>query len=352
MNLIHQAWQTLEEFPEFLPAVAAALTILLLALPLYLGIWYFLRRRNLPFPMRLQVGCLSSFILFAGLAFLFASPLANRVSSIVLNAYLFITCAMAAYTVVPLVDVFLIEHVLIHRKGIYISPPLRKVINFIVFFCSFIPILRYLLRFNPFALVAIPTIATAGIALALQDTLKAFIAGVGLGQIVRVGDWIAFQDKEGRVVDINWGRTALRTIQGDLLFIPNTLLLTQAFFNYSTHRSHRMALTIGVAYSASPQRVKQALERCADGVPGLAASQKPVAQILEFSDPSIHYALFYWIEDYGQRYTIQDLLATRVWDALRQEGFEVPFPFQTRAVDAANPSALAGSVRPPSSKPA
>src|SRR6266480_3020518 len=185
MNIIHQIWSTLLKFPEFLPGVVAALTVLVLALPLYFGMWYFLHRRQLPFPWRLRFACLSSFILFAGLAFIFPTPLANKIPSIVMNAYLFVACGTVAYTIVPLVDVFLIEYYLMGIRQIYISPPVRRVINFTVFCLSFLPIARYMLRFNPLALVAIPTIATAVIALALQDTLKAYIAGIGLGQLIR-----------------------------------------------------------------------------------------------------------------------------------------------------------------------
>jgi len=53
-----------------------------------------------------------------------------------------------------------------------------------------------------------------GLALALQDTLKTFIAGITLGHIVRLGEWIAFEGKEGMVTDINWARTTIQTVEG------------------------------------------------------------------------------------------------------------------------------------------
>src|SRR5205807_8154967 len=150
-----------------------------------------------------------AFILFAGLAFLLASPLAGHLPGPVITAYLFLTCIAAALGAVSLIDVFLLRHYLIQVKRIYISPPLRTVIKFSVFCLALLPVLRFVLDFNPLALVAIPTIATAGIAFALQDTLKAFIAGIGLGHMIRLGEWIAFQNKEGRVVDLYWVWTVI-----------------------------------------------------------------------------------------------------------------------------------------------
>jgi small-conductance mechanosensitive channel len=333
MNLVHLAWKYLKEFPEFIPAAISALTVLVLGVPLYLGMWYFLRRRKMAFPLRLQFACAGSFLLFAGLAFISNSPLSGKIPGIVMNAYLFIACGMVSYTLVPLVDVLVIDYYLISRKKMYFSPPLRGVINFLVFIISFLPIMRYMLRFNPFALIAIPTIATAGIALALQDTFKAFFAGIGLGRMIRIGDWIVFQDKEGSVLNINWGRTILRTIQGDQLFIPNTLLLTQPFYNYSSHHAHRLTLKTGVAYSASPERVKAVLERCAQNLPDILDIPKPTAQVLSFEQATIDYGVFFWVSDYGRRYQTYDALATRVWEAFRQEGFEFPAPFPYKPID-------------------
>jgi small-conductance mechanosensitive channel len=334
MDAILKSWHTLKEFPEYLPAAEAALAILILAVPVYLGLWYFLYRRRLPFSWRLQVACLGDFVLFAGLAFLFASPWGQYIIPW-LRIYLFVVCVIASYCIVTLIDVFLLQHYLSDVRRVYISPPLRKVINISVFCLTILPILHYVLHFNPFTLVAIPTIATAGIALAFQDTLKAFFAGIGLGRLIRVGDWVALQDKEGRVTDIKWGRTVLRTVQGDLLFIPNTLLLTQPFYNYSSHHAHRLTLKIGVSYTISPARVKAVMEQCALNVPDILSSPKPVAQLLSFNDASIHYGLFYWVEDYGRRYETHDALATRIWEAFQKEGFELPFPFPVKPLPSA-----------------
>ncbi len=291
MTLLHQIWDLLKQFPEYWPGAVAALTLLVIALPFYLALWYFLHRRNLPFPWRLRFACLSSFVLFAGLAFIFASPLSKLIPSLAINAYLFVTCCMLAYTVVPLFDVFILGYFLIGKHKVYISPPLRKVINFTVFCLSFLPTMHYMLRFNPFALVAIPTIATAGLAWALQDSIKAFIAGIGLGRRVRVGEWVAFQDKEGRVIDIDWGRTVLRTLDGDTLYIPNNLLLTQPFLVCLPNRAHRMVLRIAVAYTAPPERVKQIIGKCVENLPGVAKFPEPVAHVLAFGDLSVAYTL-------------------------------------------------------------
>ena len=345
MSTVLYFWHHLEEFPEYLPGLAAAFTILIVALPIYLGILFFLYRRRLHFAVRHHVAFLSVFVLFAGLAFLLGTPLSKYVHPVLINAYLFITCMLAAYAVVALLDIFFVQHYLMSVRRVYISPPLRKVIQIGVFLIALLPILHFVLKFNPLTLVAIPTIATAGIALALQDTLKTFIAGIGLGKVIRVGQWIAFQDKEGRVIDINWARTVLRTMDGDILMIPNNQLQTQSFTNYTADRFHRMTFKVGVSYKAPPLRVKQVLERSARDLPGAAAHPEPAAVILSYGEGAIQYALYFWVEDYAARFLIQDQVATRVWEAFRQEGFELPVPFPSKPIQ--DPSEREGAVLEP-----
>jgi small-conductance mechanosensitive channel len=330
MNVISLILQQICEAPEYLVALKAAGTILAMGLPIYLGLRYFIYRRRLNVSVGLTLNFLSSFILFAGLAFLLASPMSVHLHSSIITGYLFLTCLVASFSVVLLVDVFLVQHYLTREKNAYVSPPLRAVIKLTVFICAVLPILRFVLHFNPLALIAIPTIATAGLALALQDTLKSFIAGVGLGQIVRLGEWIAFQDKEGRVVDINWARTVLETLDGQRVYIPNNLLQSGVFLNYSSgNPANRRCLKVSAEDSVPPAHVKEVLVRCAQSVTGVAASPAPQALLLEYQDSGICYGLYYWLERYGNHPMAQDDVATRVWYAFKREGIGIPYPVRT-----------------------
>jgi small-conductance mechanosensitive channel len=265
------------------------------------------------------------------MTFVESSPLAPLIRHHhIMRAYLFITCLLMALTLVSLVDLFLVEHYLKHVKNVYVSPPLQTIIKLTLFIAALLPILHFVLRFNPLALVAIPTIASAGIAFALQDTLKAFIAGVGLGKIMRLNEWIAFQGTEGRVIDLNWARTTIETIDGQRVYIPNNLLLSGVFINYTTgNPANRQSFKVSASYDASPARVKEALLQCARFVPGIAQDPPPQAALIEYSDSGILYGLFYWLVDYTQKQRVQDDVATRIWYAFRREGITIPYPTRT-----------------------
>src|SRR6266404_4279258 len=120
-----------------------------MALPIYAGLRYFLYRRQLKISIWVTLNFIGAFVLFAGLAFLLASPLASHLPGALITAYLFVTCVWAALGAVSLIDVFLIRHYLLQVQRVYISPPLRAVIKVMVFGLSLLPILSYVLRFNP-----------------------------------------------------------------------------------------------------------------------------------------------------------------------------------------------------------
>src|SRR3989442_4227871 len=97
---------------------------------------------------------------------------------------------------------------------------------------------------NVVALVAIPTAVTAVIGFALQDTLKRFFAGIMLGKLVRVGDWVRLAGQVGRVVKEDLGLVTILTPTDDLDMIANHLVaqLVILKFNITTSRHHRIAL--------------------------------------------------------------------------------------------------------------
>src|SRR5688500_12176108 len=131
--MLEQIVQQLKAFPEYVLALKGSLSILLAGLPIYLGLWYFLYRRKLTISLGVTFNFIGAFVLFAGLAFLLASPLSVHLPDIVVKAYLFMTCVVAAMGVVSLIDIFFLRYYLTQLKRVYISPPLRAVIKIVIF---------------------------------------------------------------------------------------------------------------------------------------------------------------------------------------------------------------------------
>ncbi len=94
------------------------------------------------------------------------------------------------------------------------------------------------------------------VALALQDTLSNFFAGIHLliEQPVRVGDFIKLESgQEGYVADIGWRTTRIRMLPNNMVILPNSKLTQSILTNYYLPEP-RMAvlLPISVSYKADP----------------------------------------------------------------------------------------------------
>src|SRR5437899_10681429 len=108
-------------------------------------------------------------------------------------------------------DILLLEDYLIIKKGLYIPDLLRLLLLFSGLAGAGIIFLRTVIGINVVALVAIPTAATAVIGLALQDTLTRFFAGIMLGKLVRVGDWVRWAGQVARAVRGDLGHVTMLT---------------------------------------------------------------------------------------------------------------------------------------------
>jgi small-conductance mechanosensitive channel/CRP-like cAMP-binding protein len=182
------------------------------------------------------------------------------------------------------------------------------------------------------SLVTTSAVLTAILGLALQSTLTNLLAGILLhmDRALGVGDWVQFANRKGRIAEIHWRSTILRTTDGDTIIIPNAQIVAQEVYNYSRPSpAHRVWLKIGLHYRHPPNEVRQVLVEAARETPGVLPAREPDCFPVEFADSSIVYALRYWIDRFDQAAEIEGEVRTRVWYAVARAGMEFPFPIRT-----------------------
>src|SRR5581483_5426561 len=121
------------------------------------------------------------------------------------------------------------------------------------------------------------------VALALQDTLSNLFAGfyVALARQVRLGDYIKLDGgQEGYVVDISWRTTSIRSLNNNLIVVPNSKLAQAIVTNYYLPEKRMGAgLQVSVSLDSDPDHVERVLlEIGLDAVrqiPGLLADPAP-----------------------------------------------------------------------------
>jgi small-conductance mechanosensitive channel len=167
------------------------------------------------------------------------------------------------------------------------------------------------------------------VALALQDTLANFFAGIHIlvERPIVVGDSIRLESgQEGVVTDIGWRTTRVRTGGNDMVVAPNTKITSGILVNYSLPERRTTAeVQILVSHKADAEQVRRiALEEAAR-VEGVLADPAP----LFLCDPGVlpthlRCKLVVQIADRSALGRIQSEIRTRLLARFRDEGVPLP----------------------------
>jgi small-conductance mechanosensitive channel/CRP-like cAMP-binding protein len=290
------------------------------------GLAYLAHRRQKSLPLSVVAGA-SVTLLLASAVLIFNSGVVAAPPTGVLAWLEFGTYLGVSFLFLKLIDLIVIADYLIDRKGAYIPDVVRSLIMLTGVAAASLIILRLVMNINVIALVALPTVATAVVGVALRDTLVRFFSGIALGKMIRVGDWIQVQDREGMVSDIGFGHVTLVTRDHDYVALPNNTVIQAGLINYNRPTAtHACAVTVEAAYRIPPGQVCVALVDAASAVDGVLPDPKPRALVSAFNESGIEYRLRFSIGNYAKRWEIESAVRTYVWNALQRNGFEIPFP--------------------------
>lgn len=300
------------------------------------GLAYLAQKRRKTFPLSVIAGA-GLTLLLSGAVLVFKSGLVNPLPPFVLDWLTFAAYLGASFLLLKTVDLILIGDYLVERRGTYIPDVVRSLVLSAGLVAAALIILRLVMNINVIALVALPTVATAVVGVALRDTLVRFFSGIALGKMIRVGDWVSVVDREGIVTDIGFGHVTLLTREQDTVALPNNTVIESGLVNFSKPTmTHVCSVFVEAAYRTPPGQVCAVLVEVAMAVEGVSAEPKPVALVSKFNESGIEYRLRFSISDFAHRLSIESAVRTYIWNAFQRNGIDVPFPQRVvRMVDAA-----------------
>lgn len=193
-------------------------------------------------------------------------------------------------------------------------------------------------------------VGSVAVALALQETLSNFFAGLYLmaDRPVRPGDYIKLDSgQEGFVVRVGWRSTSLRTGANNLVLVPNSTLAKAVITNFSLPDARTSyALQVGVAYGTDPERVEKVLlevaeEAIRNRVEGLLAAPVPVVRFNPgLGESSLDFSLIVQVRQFSDQSLVGSELRKRIVKKFAREGIEIPFPVRTLVLDKSSWAAL------------
>ena len=195
-------------------------------------------------------------------------------------------------------------------------------------------------------LLTTSAIGAVVVGFALQDTLGNAFAGLAIQseRPFAVGNWIRVGDFEGRVTEVTWRATKLRTKTGNFVIVPNNIIAREAIVNFSEPAvPTRLEIEVGVSYEAPPPVVKAAMMEAMAQAPAVLKSPAPDVLLMDFDDSSMNYRARFWVSDFEFDDEARDEVRMAIHYAFARRGIEIPYPIQveySRETAAPDPDAV------------
>ena len=224
---------------------------------------------------------------------------------------------------------FVFDFLVLKRQGVRYPKLVKDVVVFILFIVGILLILNYYLNIKITVLLASSAVLTVVIGFALQDILGNLFSGIVLNfeDSFKLGDWVRIGEREGRVEQFGWRSFKVRTIDRELIVIPNQSASKAEVLIYgSGGQPMVLKVEVGTGYEDSPDRVGAAILKALAFIPLVRSEPPPVVQFMDFGESSLDYVVKFWIDDYAQHNLIASEVRRRIWYAFRREGIEIPYP--------------------------
>lgn len=212
------------------------------------------------------------------------------------------------------------------------APMIEKITMLFIIGAALMVVLKHF-NYDILSLVTALGIGSLAIGMAAKDTLAHVISGftLMLDRPFRIGDRIQLASGQiGDVQDIGLRSTKIKTLDNQLLIIPNsdlcnTILTNQAF----PDNRIKGRINVGVSYGSDADQVKTLLVQLALEVEDILQEPVPEAFFVSFGESALNMSLFFWVEEYAKLFATTDKINTKILGRFREQGIEIPFPIRT-----------------------
>ncbi|HTL69894.1 MAG TPA: mechanosensitive ion channel family protein [Candidatus Eisenbacteria bacterium] len=182
-------------------------------------------------------------------------------------------------------------------------------------------------------------IGSLAVALALQDTLSNFFAGlyVAIDKPVRTGDFVKIEGGfEGYVIDVGWRSTRIRELANNIIIIPNAKLMGSVIKNfYLPDKEYGFTMEMTMHYDCDLVKAEKILVEVATQVmrstPGAVKESESFVRFHTWGESSIGFSVILRAQEFVDNYLLKHEFIKAVQARFRKEGY--PFPYPTRTLN-------------------
>lgn len=170
-----------------------------------------------------------------------------------------------------------------------------------------------------------------GLGFGAQNIINNFISGWILmtEKPVRVGDLIEIENMHGTVERIGNRCTRIRRLDGARIMVPNSMLLDKMVINWTLiDQNMNGKVTVGVAYGADVNLVKQLLEDILKNQTFVLDNPAPIVLFSDFGDSTLLFDALFWLRAASMRElnVARSTIRFAISDTFAKHGIEIAFP--------------------------
>lgn len=179
------------------------------------------------------------------------------------------------------------------------------------------------------AMFAAGAVFAVGVGFAMQNIAQNFVSGVILlvERSIKPGDVLHVEGQVVRVIEMGIRATLVRTLDEEIMIVPNSSLVQATVKNYTVKDSlFRVRVTVGVVYSSDMDLVRTTLERALDALDFREQGHPPVVLLDDFADSAVNWEASIWISDPWQARRARSRVREAIWQAFKVNQIVIAFP--------------------------
>lgn len=202
---------------------------------------------------------------------------------------------------------------------------IRSVVRIVLYLLLFLILASYL-GVDVTSIVALASVLTLAVSLAVQNALANVFGGFTLlcTHPFATGDFVEIAGQSGTVEEIGLTYTKMITADNKLVSVPNSAVTAAQIINYTTLGRRRVEVVVNASYATPAEKVLEALRKAAD-VPGVLTDPAPSAVVTNYGDSAIGYKLFLWC-DSADYWSCHFAATQKVKEVFDEMGVEMTYP--------------------------
>lgn len=199
------------------------------------------------------------------------------------------------------------------------------IIKIVLIFIYLIAILR-VLGIDTSSFVALFTVGTLAISLAIQSVISNFASGIILvtNHPFKEGDYVEIAGVSGTVEQMTLFSTKLKTPDNKVVSVPNSSVAGGNIVNYSHEEKRRVDLTFGVAYGSDTDKVKLVIESVLDAHELVLHDEGYTVRLSEQGASSLNFVCRCWVKN-ADYWSVYFDLNEQMLKRFNEEDIHIPY---------------------------